>query len=47
MQLGRRTRATAQAIGERVDRITDLLRGLVVGLVMLTLAVVALAVRTA
>lgn len=45
MQVGRRTRATAQAVAARVDAAIGVLRALVVAVVTLTLAVVVLAVR--
>jgi hypothetical protein len=47
MQVGRRTKATARLVAEKVDAITSALRGIVVALVVLTVAVVTLAVRAA
>lgn len=45
MQIGRRTRATAALAAAKVDAIAQALRGIVVALVVLTAAVLVLAVR--
>lgn len=46
MVVGKRTRAAARVVGSKLDAITSALRGIVVALVVLAVAVIGLAVRT-
>jgi len=46
MVVGKRTRAAAQVVAVKVDAMTSALRGIVVALIVLTVAVVTLALRT-
>jgi len=47
MQIGRRSKATARAVTQRVDAITATLRAIVVALVGLAVSVLILAARHA
>jgi len=47
VQIGRRSKATARAVAQRVDAMVGTLRAIVVALVALVVSVLILAARTA